>query len=150
MNKNIKNLEASVHARLLKISKANKREFNSILIQYFQERFLYRLSLSEYNHNFVLKGALMLIVLSEDRFRPTKDIDFLGTSISTNEGELLEIFKEICKIEYNDGVSFDDNTITIEEINKDGDYNGHRIKIKCFLGNLKINIFYFGGYINPI
>jgi predicted nucleotidyltransferase component of viral defense system len=138
MNKIIKNLTESIKTRLLNISKENNREFNSVLIQYFQERFLYRLSISEYCSNFILKGALMLIVYDDNRFRPTKDIDFLGTTISNKPDELLRIFKEIIEIEYDDdGISFDSNSLTIEEINNDGDYDGQRIKVDCSLGKIK-------------
>jgi hypothetical protein len=55
----IKNLGASVRARLTNIARETKRDFDAILLQYFQERFLYRLSISPYQSAFVLKGALL-------------------------------------------------------------------------------------------
>jgi len=39
--RSIKNMAASVREKLLNLSRQTGREFNSILLQYFQERFLY-------------------------------------------------------------------------------------------------------------
>jgi hypothetical protein len=44
--KEIKDLGASVRARLANIARETKRDFDAILLQYFQERFLYRVSIS--------------------------------------------------------------------------------------------------------
>ena len=38
VKKQIKNVEASIRARLLKIAKDSNRDFNAVLLQYFQER----------------------------------------------------------------------------------------------------------------
>ena len=47
-----KNIAASIRARLLAIAKKSNRDFNAVLLQYFQERFLYRLSISEFKETF--------------------------------------------------------------------------------------------------
>ena len=60
MKKQISNMAASVHARLLKRAKSEGRQFNELLQYYTMERFLYRLSRSKYADRFVLKGALMI------------------------------------------------------------------------------------------
>ena len=54
-----KNLAASVRARLKQHSDATKQDFNLTLTHYGLERLLYRLSISEYASNFLLKGALL-------------------------------------------------------------------------------------------
>jgi hypothetical protein len=41
----IKDSGASIRARLTNIAKETKRDFDALLLQYFQERFLYRLSI---------------------------------------------------------------------------------------------------------
>ncbi len=73
VKKQIKNVEASVRARLLKIAKDSNRDFNAILLQYFQERLLYRLSISVYKYNFILKGALLYLVFDLSRIRPNEE-----------------------------------------------------------------------------
>lgn len=60
MKKDLKNVAASVHARLLNHARAAGRPFNELLQYFAMERFLYRLSRSEHADRFVLKGALML------------------------------------------------------------------------------------------
>ncbi len=59
MTKATVNLGASIRARLLNYSKNNNLDNNAVLLRYFQERFLYRLSISRYQKNFILKGALL-------------------------------------------------------------------------------------------
>ena len=49
---------ASVKARLLNVAKASYLTFESVLRRYFQERLLYRLSVSEYGDYFILKGGV--------------------------------------------------------------------------------------------
>jgi hypothetical protein len=58
----IKNVAGSVHRRLLNIARQTDRRFNDLLQYYTDERWLYRLSQSQYGERFVLKGALMLLV----------------------------------------------------------------------------------------
>jgi len=86
----VKDLGASVRARLTNIAKETKRDFDAILLQYFQERFLYRLSLSPYRSAFVLKGALLFLVYEMPFLRPTKDIDFLVRSKSKDSSAVGE------------------------------------------------------------
>ena len=52
----MKNLAASVRARLLNIAKAERADFNQLLVRYALERFLYRLSQSAHASRFVLKA----------------------------------------------------------------------------------------------
>ena len=73
--KQIKNVPASVRQRLLNISRKDDRPFNELLQYYAMERFLYRLSQSDYTDSFILKGALALQVRKVEKFCPTMDID---------------------------------------------------------------------------
>jgi predicted nucleotidyltransferase component of viral defense system len=54
----IKDLAASVRARLLNIAKAQGVDFNQVLVRFALERILYRLSQSAHADHFLLKGAL--------------------------------------------------------------------------------------------
>lgn len=83
------------------------QDFNAILLQYFQERFLYRLAISNYKKGFILKGALSFLMYKMPRSRPTKDMDFLGASKFKNREELKKIIFEIAKISIEDGVKYD-------------------------------------------
>lgn len=152
MKKEIKNIPASVRARLLRIAKESKRDFNAVLLQYFQERLLYRLSISSYKSNFVLKGALLFLVYNMPNSRPTKDIDFLGVNISNTEKNLLQIIKEVISIKVDDGVRFDYKSLESEIVNGDADYQGIRIYCEAYLGQAKRRIHFdigFGDVVVP-
>ncbi len=134
MKREIKNTAASVRARLFNLSKATNRNFDAVLLQYLQERLLYRLSISPYKLNFILKGALLFLVYGVPVSRPTKDIDFLGVDISNTKKNLLQIMKEVVSIIVEDGVRFDSESLDSEIIKEDADYQGIRIYCKAFLG----------------
>lgn len=138
--KEIKNIAASVKERLRNISTQTGKEYQSVLRQYMQERFLFRLSKSIYANNLILKGALLFIAHDISRSRPTKDIDFLGTSVSNEKDEIAEIIKEILKVGCNDGLRFETNEIESENIVEDGDYHGVRIKFYAYLENSRERI----------
>lgn len=106
MEREVKNKAASVRAKLMNIARAEKIDFDFLLLRYFQERFLYRLAISEFSDRFILKGGLLLICLKMPRSRPTKDIDFLAKEIKNDPVELEYIFKSITAISCNDGVKF--------------------------------------------
>jgi len=55
----IKNLPASIHARLANLAKAQGRPFQEYFYYYIMERFLYRMAQSPYANKIVLKGALI-------------------------------------------------------------------------------------------
>lgn len=129
-----KDLAASVKARLMRISRDEKRAFNTILLLYMQERLLYRLSLSEYKNRFILKGGLLLFSMNNFKGRPTRDIDFLADDISNELENIRKTFIGICGIQYDDGITYDIDGITVERIKEDAEYEGVRVKIKSFLG----------------
>ena len=133
----IKNIAASAKERLRNIASQSGKEFQSIIRQYVQERFLFRLSKSSYKNNLILKGALLFVAHNISRNRPTRDIDFLGTSISNEIDDIEEVVKEILKIEAEDGVFFDTASIEVENIVEDGDYHGVRIKFYAYMENSK-------------
>lgn len=133
--KEINNIAASVKERLRNISIQSGREFQSVVSQYVQERFLYRLSESIYSNNLILKGALLFVAHDISRNRPTRDIDFLGSKIPNELDDLNKVIKEILNIKFDDGLRFDSDSVEAENITEDGDYKGVRIKFNAFLEN---------------
>jgi len=117
VKKEVKNIAVSVRNRLLNLSTESKRDYNAILRHYFQERFLYRVSISPYKSSLVLKGAFLLMTKDISKFRPTKDIDFLGISIKNGVEECTELLKEISSITADDGVEFITENIKGKKIN---------------------------------
>jgi len=76
-----RNVAASVRARLLNRARETGQDFNLILIRYALERLLYRLSISAYADQFLLKGALLFDLWFDIPHRPTRDADFLGRRV---------------------------------------------------------------------
>lgn len=132
-----KDLPASVRYRLLALSKEMGTDFQSVLIRYALERLMYRLSRSRYGPQFVLKGALLFEVWSDDRFRATLDMDFLHLGI-IGTSELGEIFRAACieKVE-EDGVICLPESVRAEEIREDQVYGGIRITLMALLGTAR-------------
>jgi predicted nucleotidyltransferase component of viral defense system len=125
----VKDLGASIRARLTNIAKETKRDFDALLLQYFQERFLYRLSISSFRSAFILKGALLFLIYEMPFLRPTKDVDFLVRSKSRDLTTIKGMIHDISKIEVADGVTFFPESFSLESIMEDADYEGIRIKI---------------------
>jgi predicted nucleotidyltransferase component of viral defense system len=135
--KEIKNVAASVKERLRNISVQYGKEFQSIVSQYVQERFLYRLSQSNYSNNLILKGALLFIAHDISRNPPTRDIDFLGISLSSQIEECIEIIKDIASIKVDDGVEFTTINIKSKKIKEDSDIEGVRVHIPYKMDTIK-------------
>jgi len=134
MKDNLSQVSAeSIKAKLKKEADSSAKDFDFLLLHYFIERLLYRLSISPYANNFILKGGLLLYTVLDSRGRATKDIDFLAEKIKNNPAELIRIFTEIASIPANDAVSFDTEKITAERIKEDADYQGLRIKLMAYL-----------------
>ena len=82
--KNLSNYGKSVKERLLNISRDEQYSSQLLLSRYFQERLLYRLSVSEYKDRFILKGGALLYAHDGFQARPTLDIDFMARRISND------------------------------------------------------------------
>ena len=137
MKREIKNISVSVRNKLLNIANESNRDYNAILRHYFQERFLYRISISPYKSSLVLKGAFLLMTKDISKFRPTKDIDFLGISLSSKIEECTEIVKKIASINIEDGVEFIAANITSKRIKEDSDIEGVRVHIPYKMDTIK-------------
>lgn len=136
-SKKITNIPASVRARLLNVAKAENRDYNALLRQYFQERFLYRLSISDYKQNFILKGAFLFLTFDIPRTRPTKDIDFLGRKTSNDPENIRKIVANILEIETEDGVQFLPDSVKVESITMGKEYHGLRVRFTATMGTIK-------------
>jgi predicted nucleotidyltransferase component of viral defense system len=150
MKKEIKDKAASVKAKLLSVSRKNKIDFDALLLRYFQEKFLYRLMLSGFSDNFILKGGFLLLCLNMPLSRPTKDIDFLARGIKNAESGFKDIFKRVAKVSCDDGVDFEPLSVFSERIIIDAHYKGIRLKINACLGKARKTLQFDIGFGNAI
>lgn len=152
MNRNLKDVAASVRQRLYNIAKKAGRPFSELLQYYAIERFLFRLSQSKYKDRLILKGALMFVAWNAPHSRATRDIDLLAGGSNSVEN-IRSIVKELCQIEVTpDGMTFNQSSVKGEIIKKNEDYKGVRIRFEGRLGQAKVFMqidFGFGDYIFP-
>src|SRR4051812_17394461 len=94
--------ETSLRDRIKNLALAQDRSVNEVLKQLYLERFLARLSRSEYADKFIFKGGNLLSYFIE-LGRETKDLDFLVTKLSAEESTLAPAFKAIAGVEASGG-----------------------------------------------
>ena len=150
--KEIRNVPASVHQRLLNLARNQGVEFNLVLQRYAMERFLYRLSVSNQVDRFTLKGAALFRVWTEQELRPTRDIDFLASGPQDN-ATLRNSFQAVCAVPCpQDGVVFDPATIRMHNIRNEQSYGGVRVRMEGSLGQARLHLqadVGFGDVITP-
>lgn len=132
-------LSASIHARLLNHAKAHGEDFNLVLTRYAIERFLYRLSVVPARELYWLKGALLFNLWFGLPHRPTHDADFLSVG-PADPVAVANTMREICRIGVEDGMEYDPDSITIEEIREDVRYGGLRVRLRGQLGRARISV----------
>ena len=132
-----KDLAASVRARLLNVAKAEQSDLNGVLVRYALERLLYRLSQSAHADRFLLKGAMLFTLWYDMPHRPTRDVDLLGFGAS-DLPSIKQTFRDIVSIGVEDGIRFDPDSVTAEEIRKQSGYAGARVLISAELAGAHI------------
>lgn len=146
-----KNIAASIRAKLKNKAQEKGVEFQSLLVRFGNERLLYRLSRSEYQTSFMLKGAALFAVWFDEPHRPTKDMDLLGKG--ENDIPTLEkVFRAISLIDGEDGLEFPADSIKGAEIRADKLYQGIRLTLLAYLDGAKIPLqvdIGFGDAVTP-
>ena len=135
-----RNVAASVRQRLLNRARSGRRPFGELLQYFAMERLLYRLSRSEHNERFILKGALMLQVWGSSEIRPTMDIDLLGSTRNEEAGIVRQIRDVLGVDVQSDGLLFDPTSIRTERITEGAELEGIRVRFKGALGTAQIHM----------
>ncbi len=131
MAKNIQQL-------LVNYAKEHEVDPNRVYIRYILERFLYRLSISEYNEQYALKGAMLFALWTDMPIRYTRDIDLLGFKQEDLES-ISHVFKKICTltVPVEDKVLFDAESLVSDFIRENSSYGGIRIELYAKLDGVK-------------
>jgi hypothetical protein len=87
-----------VREKLRNVARERNVDFGLILVKYGLERILYRLSRSSHRDVFILKGALLFELWTDQRYRPTRDADFLARGDNSPD-RFAQIFCELCAVE---------------------------------------------------
>ena len=148
----LRNVGASVRARLLERSRETGDDFQLLLQRYGAERFLHRLGESPYRERFVLKGAMLLALWGETIYRPTRDLDLAGYGSSLPE-DIRAAIRDICAVPVaDDGIIFSGEALTIEPIRGQDEYDALRIRFGATLDGARIPMqidIGFGDAIHP-
>ena len=110
------------------LSKKKSADAQILMRNYMMERFLERISLSEYKNQFILKGGMLVAAMVGLDARATMDLDatIKGTNVSVEDVEM--IISQIISIPLDDGVSF--RVKRISEIMEEADYPGVRVSME--------------------
>jgi hypothetical protein len=148
----LRNIGASVRARLLDRARAERSDFQILLTRYALERLLYRLSVSLHRDRFILKGAMLFVTWVADPFRPTRDLDLLGSGDNAAEA-IAETFRAICAQPVaDDGVIFDVAALEAAPIREEAEYGGVRVRTTATIADARIPIqvdIGFGDAVTP-
>ena len=122
-------------AKLKNVSKERNISFNILLRTYMYERFIERLSVSDYRDNFILKGGFYLSnFLGVDK-RYTMDIDASFKNLPFTKDNVVAMVKEIISIHLDDNARF--RFLNILPIRDEDEYGGYRVVIEVNIQNIK-------------
>lgn len=152
MVRELRNIGASVRARLLARARAEQTDFQILLTHYALERLLYRLGVSDQRERFVLKGAMLFAIWQDDPFRPTRDLDLLGQG-DPDPATVAASIRSICSMEVpDDGVAFDVAGVEAAPIRSEVEYPGVRVRTGATIAGARLPIQIdvgFGDVITP-
>jgi hypothetical protein len=146
----LKNVGASVRARLLRLAQEKHDSFEDLLVRYVHERLLYRLG-SEQRARFALKGALLFPLWGPEIPRATRDLDLLWHGDSSPEA-IAEVFRSLCLVDEPDGVAFDAGSVAAEPIREHQEYLGVRVVLRADVARARVRVqvdLGFGDAIDP-
>jgi predicted nucleotidyltransferase component of viral defense system len=141
--------------RLRNLAQERKEDFQALLVRFALERLLFRLSISKYADQFVLKGAMLFQLWFDLPQRPTRDADFLGFGDAEPKA-LAEIFRGLTLMTspelVEDGVEFLPNSVRAEPIREAAGYPGVRVTMTAQLAGARIPVqcdIGFGDAVTP-
>ncbi len=133
----VRDMAASIRARLLNLSHRTGRPYDELLVRYALERFLFRLSKSSYKENLLLKGGLLLVGRGLPQARPTRDIDFLAL-MPNDLDTVSRTIRAIGETAFQDGIVYDFSRMTHEILTPESDYHGLRLKFSGWIGKARV------------
>ena len=122
-------------AKVRNLAQGDSTKAQTLIRNFIMERFLERVSLSEYKDNFVLKGGMLVAAVVGLDTRATMDIDTTIRATTLSQEKATKIVRDIIAVEIEDGVSF--NITKISNIMEEHDYPGIRFMLEAKLDRLK-------------
>ncbi len=117
----------SLKGKIKNYAKSNNIAAQVVLQNYMFERFLERLSLSDYREKFVVKGGMLIAAIVGLDTRSTMDLDTTLRNLPLTEEQISTAIRSVCDIHLDDGVVF--KMQAIGPIRKDDVYGGYCVRI---------------------
>ena len=117
----------SLKGRIRNIANSKNLRPQEILQMFFFERFLDRLSKSEYKFNFVIKGGLLISSMIGIDNRTTMDMDTTIKGVPLQEEVIRNIVSDIINIKVDDGIEFE--ITDISHIREEDEYENFRVHL---------------------
>ncbi|MBF4692249.1 nucleotidyl transferase AbiEii/AbiGii toxin family protein [Fusibacter ferrireducens] len=117
----------SLKAKIRNLALQKDMSAQVVLQNYMFERFLERLSKSDYKDKFILKGGMLIAALVGIANRATMDMDATIKNYPIDINSIVKAIKEICNVSIDDDVAFTFNSI--DSIRDDDAYGGYRVSI---------------------
>ena len=116
-----------IYSDLQSLARMRGRATSEILTIYGLERFVDRLTRTEFRDDFVLKGGILLAAYQLRR--PTRDIDMQALDFPLDEAHLRAMISAAAAVDVDDALVLDTTNATVEDIREDDDYAGYRVRI---------------------
>lgn len=110
------------------LSKKKSADAQILMRNYMMERFLERMSVSQYQDKFILKGGMLVAAMVGLDARATMDIDATIKGADVNVETVERIISDIVSVPLEDGVTF--RIKQISEIMDEADYPGVRVSME--------------------
>lgn len=117
----------SLKGKIKNYAKSKSIAAQVVLQNYMFERFLARLSMSEYREKFVVKGGMLIAAIVGLDTRSTMDLDTTLRNLPLTEEKIMEVIESICKVSLDDYVIFEMKSIS--PIRKDDRYGGFCVRL---------------------
>ena len=117
----------SLKGKIKNYAKSKSIAAQVVLQNYMFERFLARLSMSDYREKFVVKGGMLIAAIVGLDTRSTMDLDTTLRNLPLTEEKVMEAGENICKITLGDDVIFEVKSIA--PIRKDDRYGGFCVRL---------------------
>lgn len=125
----------SLKGKIRNIATYKNLRSQEVLQMFFFERFLERLSKSEYKLNFVIKGGLLISSMIGIDNRTTMDMDTTIKGVLLKEEIIRNIVSEIVNVEVDDGIEFE--ITDISHIQEEDEYENFRVHLIANFGKIK-------------
>lgn len=119
----------SLKAKIRNYAKNNHIAAQVVLQNYMFERFLERLSKSDYRDKFVMKGGLLVAAIVGLDTRSTMDLDATLRDLPLKEEKIYEVVQAVGQIDLGDEVSFE--MVSVAPIRKDDQYGGYCVRVNA-------------------